>query len=292
MDGYPVAASPVIKSQPKSLSVKDYPTDEPHHLDREAIDAEAHALEARLARQQDLLYGASTHSVLIVLQGMDTSGKDGSIKHVMSAINPIGCHVWSFKAPTAEELGHDFLWRIHQRTPARGMMAIFNRSHYEDVLVVRVHKLAPRDVWQARYSEINDFERTLTNSGVILLKFFLHISKNEQKQRLLEREQEADKSWKLSAGDWQERAYWDDYTAAYEDALARCGTSWAPWHIVPADAKWYRNYAIARAIVERLEPYEHLWERALTRMGKERLRELREARIPEREAAISKQDTK
>ncbi|MGE5334569.1 MAG: PPK2 family polyphosphate kinase [Nitrososphaerota archaeon] len=283
---------PVITSQPKSLSLKDYPTAEPHHLDREAIDAEALALEARLARQQDLLYGAGTHSVLIVLQGMDTSGKDGSIKHVMSAINPVGCHVWSFKVPTAEELAHDFLWRIHQRTPARGMMAIFNRSHYEDVLVVRVHKLVPRDVWQARYGEINDFERTLTNSGVILLKFFLHISKKEQKQRLLEREQEADKSWKLSVGDWQERAYWDDYAAAYEDALARCGTSWAPWHIVPADAKWYRNYAIARAIVERLEPYEHLWERALTKMGKARLRELREARIPEREAAISGQDAK
>jgi PPK2 family polyphosphate:nucleotide phosphotransferase len=217
---------------------------------------------------------------------MDTSGKDGTIKHVMSAINPIGCHVWSFKVPTSEELAHDFLWRIHRRTPARGMMAIFNRSHYEDVLVARVHKLVPRGVWQTRYDEINAFEQTLTNSGVILLKFFLYVSKDEQKQRLLAREQDSTKAWKLSVGDWQERAYWDDYTAAYEDTLARCGTSWAPWHIVPADSKSYRNYIVARTIAERLEPYEHRWERTLTDMGKERRQELQSAQIPEREASV------
>jgi PPK2 family polyphosphate:nucleotide phosphotransferase len=252
---------------------------------RATVEAESKAFEARLARQQELLFGAGSHSVLIVLQGMDTAGKDGTIKQVMSAINPTGCHVWSFKVPTADELAHDFLWRIHRRTPERGMMAIFNRSHYEDVLVPRVHKLAPRAVWQARYGEINAFEQMLTNNGVIVLKFFLHISKDEQKRRLLAREQESNKSWKLAVGDWQERAFWSEYTAAYEDALARCGTSWAPWHIVPADAKWYRNYAVARTIVERLEPYERGWERTLVDVGKQRLRELEAAHIPERETA-------
>ena len=280
----------VIDSQPHSLSLDNYPTRHPHHLDEDAIRAEARELEARMARQQALLYGAGTHSVLIILQGMDTSGKDGAIKHVMSAINPAGCHVWSFKVPTADELAHDFLWRIHQRTPARGMMAIFNRSQYEDVLIVRVHKLVPRGVWQGRYDEINAFERLLTENNVILLKFFLHISKDEQRQRLLGREQDPTKAWKLSVDDWRERALWGDYTAAYEEALARCGTSWAPWQIVPADAKWYRNYVIARAIVERLEPYEHAWQRTLSEMGAERLAELHKARIPDRDAALSMLD--
>lgn len=278
-----VATARIVDSQPKDVSLSDYPTDKLEHLDRKAIETESAELETRLAHQQDLLYGAATQSVLIVLQGMDTSGKDGTIKHVMSAINPTGCHVWSFKAPSAEELAHDFLWRIHQRTPPRGMMAIFNRSHYEDVLVARVHNLVPRKVWQERYDAINAFEQMLTNSGVILLKFFLHISKDEQKRRLLEREQDPDKAWKLSVGDWQERAFWDDFVAAYEDALARCGTPWAPWYIVPADTKWFRNYVVAHTIVEQLKPYERVWEQALDELGKERLRELREAHIPERE---------
>jgi PPK2 family polyphosphate:nucleotide phosphotransferase len=278
-----MAASAVIDSQPKSLSLNDYPTNKPHHLDRETITAEVRTLEARMARQQELLYGAATKSVLIVLQGTDTAGKDGTIKHVMSTINPIGCHAWSFKVPTAEELAHDFLWRIHQRTPPRGMMAIFNRSHYEDVLVARVHKLVPRAVWQKRYGAINDFEQMLTENGVIVLKFFLHISKHEQKQRLLAREQDTSKAWKLTVGDWREREHWDEYVAAYEDALARCGTSWAPWYIVPADTKWYRDYVVARAIVEQMEPHERAWERALADLGKQRLRELQEAHIPERD---------
>lgn len=277
-------ASTTIDTQPRTLSLKDYPPEKPDHLVRATVEAETKSLEARLARLQELLFGAGSHSVLIVLQGMDTAGKDGTIKQVMSAINPTGCHVWSFKVPTADERAHDFLWRIHRRTPERGMMAIFNRSQYEDVLVPRVHKLAPRAVWQARYGEINAFEQMLTNSGVIVLKFFLHISKDEQKRRLLAREQEPNKSWKLAVGDWQERAFWSAYTAAYEDALGRCGTSWAPWHIVPADAKWYRNYAVARTIVERLEPYERGWERTLVDVGKQRLRELEAAHIPEREA--------
>jgi len=277
-----MAASAVIDSQPKSLALNDYPTNKPHRLDRDAIAEEVKTLEERMARQQELLYGAATNSVLIVLQGTDTAGKDGAIKHVMSAINPIGCHAWSFKVPTAEELAHDFLWRIHQRTPPRGLMAIFSRSHYEDVLVARVHKLVPRAIWQKRYGTINDFEQMLTQNGVILLKFFLHISKDEQKQRLLAREEDTSKAWKLTVGDWREREHWDDYVAAYEDALARCGTSWAPWYIVPADTKWYRDYVIARTIVEQLEPHERAWERALADLGKQRLRELQEADIPER----------
>jgi len=277
-----MAAPAVIDSQPKSISLDDYPTSKPQRLDRDAIDAEAKTLEERMTRQQELLYGAATHSVLIVFQGTDTAGKDGTIKHVMSAINPIGCHAWSFKVPTAEELAHDFLWRIHQRTPTRGMMAIFNRSHYEDVLVARVHKLVPRGVWKERYGAINNFEQMLTQNGVILLKFFLHISKDEQKQRLLAREQDTSKAWKLTANDWWERERWDDYMAAYEDALARCGTAWAPWYIVPSDTKWYRDYLVAHAIVEKLEPYERAWERTLAEMGKQRLRELQEADIPER----------
>jgi PPK2 family polyphosphate:nucleotide phosphotransferase len=284
-----VSASPVIDFQPKSISLNDYPSEKPAHLDHAKIDVEAQTLEARMARQQELLFGAGTHSVLIVLQGMDTSGKDGTIKHVMSAVNPTGCHVWSFKVPTTEELAHDYLWRIHQKTPERGMMAIFNRSHYEDVLVARVHKLAPRAVWSRRYDEINAFERMLTDNGVILIKVFLHISKDEQKQRLLAREREADKSWKLAVGDWQERAHWTDYTDAYADLLARCGTAWAPWHIVPANSKWYRNYLIARVIVERLEPYAHGWERTLTEMGRQRRRELQAAQIPEREQSLAEE---
>lgn len=281
-----MAATPIIDSQPKALSLKDYSSDRPNHLDRAAIEAESQALVTQIAEQQELLFGAGTQSVLIVLQGMDTAGKDGTVKHVMSAINTTGCHVWNFKVPTDEERAHDFLWRVHQKTPARGMMAIFNRSHYEDVLVARVHKLVPRAVWQARYEQINAFERMLTSDGMIVLKFFLHISKDEQKQRLLAREHDAEKSWKLAVGDWQERAHWDDYTAAYEDALARCGTSWAPWHIVPANAKWYRDYLIAQAIVERLEPYAHGWKRALTELGKQRRNELQAAHIAEREASL------
>jgi PPK2 family polyphosphate:nucleotide phosphotransferase len=224
---------------------------------------------------QELLYGAAHQSVLIILQGLDTSGKDGTIKHVMSQINPIGCHAWAFKVPTAEELSHDFLWRVHQRTPARGMFAIFNRSHYEDVLVVRVHNLVPEDVWRKRYEQINHFEHLLAQNDTIICKFFLHISKDEQKRRLLAREQNPDKSWKLSLADWQERAYWDAYQEAYADALGRCGTPWAPWQIIPANKKWYRNFAIARALVERLTPYQQRWQQELRERGKAELEKIR-----------------
>ncbi len=208
---------------------------------------------ARLRELQNVLYAEHKHAVLIILQGMDASGKDGTIRHVMRGINPQGVQVTSFKVPTAEELDHDFLWRIHQHTPGRGMIAIFNRSHYEDVLVVRVEELVPRSVWEARYEHINAFERLLADSGVTILKFFLHISKAEQKKRLEERLRLPEKRWKFAVGDLHVRQKWNDYMAAYEDALTRCNTPWAPWYIVPADRKWYRNLVISSVLVETLE---------------------------------------
>ncbi len=253
---------------PRKVSLDDYDPADTGGLDKAQARKEMRELEARLAAQQELLYGAAQHAVLVVLQGMDTSGKDGTIKHVMRSVNPAGCQVWYFKEPTPNELAHDFLWRVHQRTPARGMLGIFNRSHYEDVLVVRVHRLVPHEVWEQRYDQINDFERMLTANNTILLKFFLHISKDEQEHRLLAREKDPEKAWKLSADDWREREHWAEYQKAYEDALGRCATKEAPWHIVPADKKWYRNIVIARAIVARLEPYERRWKRDLAELGK------------------------
>jgi PPK2 family polyphosphate:nucleotide phosphotransferase len=221
--------------------------------------------------------------VLIVLQGVDTAGKDGTIRQVATALNPAGCTVAAFKEPTAEELSHDFLWRIHRQAPASGMIAFFNRSHYEDVLVARVHKLVPAEEWKQRYKEINDFERMLARNGTLVLKFFLHLSKDEQRKRLLAREQEPDKAWKIAAADWQERRYWDNYEAAYEDALGKCSAEWAPWYIVPANHKWYRNYVVARTVVERLSKHEASWKAGLLERGKRELAALKEAHISERE---------
>jgi len=207
----------------------------------------------RLFDLQEILYAQARHSLLIVLQAMDTGGKDGTISHVMGGVNPQGCQVVSFKQPTPEELAHDFLWRVHRRTPARGQITIFNRSHYEDVLVVRVHDLVPESVWRQRYEQINEFEELLAESGTTILKFFLHISKEEQKERLQARLDDPTKQWKFNVDDLKERALWDEYVAAYEDALSRCSTEAAPWFIVPANHKWYRNVVVARIIVEALE---------------------------------------
>ncbi len=199
------------------------------------------------------MWAQGEHALLIVLQALDAGGKDGVIRHVMSGVNPQGCQVTSFKVPTEEELEHDYLWRIHKATPRRGYIGIFNRSHYEDVLVVRVHNLVPEDVWQQRYEQINHFERLLADSGTTILKFFLYISKDEQKERFEARLRDPRKNWKFSVKDVKERGYWDDYVRAYEDALGRCSTPWAPWYIVPANRKWYRNLVISQAIVETLE---------------------------------------
>jgi PPK2 family polyphosphate:nucleotide phosphotransferase len=207
----------------------------------------------RLRELQQVLWAEYRHALLIVLQAMDAGGKDGTIKHVMRGVNPQGCRVTSFKVPTEEELDHDFLWRVHKAVPRRGHIGIFNRSHYEDVLVVRVRNLAPPDVWQKRYEQINHFERLLAETGTTILKFFLFISKEEQKQRFEERLADPHKNWKFSMGDVEERAYWGDYMQAYEDALSRCSKPWAPWYVIPADRKWYRNLAISQIIVETLE---------------------------------------
>ena len=210
-------------------------------------------LNDRLETLQEALWAEHRHKVLVVLQGMDTSGKDGTIRHVFEGVNPLGVRVAAFKAPTQEELEHDFLWRVHARVPGRGEMVIFNRSHYEDVLVARVQKLVPPEVWQARYGQINDFERLLADTGTTILKFFLHISKDEQKERLQARLDDPQKQWKFRKGDLVDRALWDEYIKAYEEALSRTSQKHAPWYIVPADKKWYRNLVVATVLVKALE---------------------------------------
>jgi len=240
--------------------------------------AEAERRTAQMADEfaevQELLYGAAQQSVLIVLQGMDTSGKDGTSRHVLTGVNPQGVDVTSFKAPGPEELAHDFLWRIHKAAPARGIVGVYNRSQYEQVLVVRVHKLAPTEQIEAAYGQINDYERLLTETGTILAKFFLHLSKDEQRRRLLAREKDVSKAWKLNPGDWAERAYWDEYTAAYEAALSRCSTEAAPWYILPADHKWAAQLALAQALTATLRPYRQGWLDKLTELQKKMLDEL------------------
>ncbi len=207
----------------------------------------------KLDKLQYLLYAEHKHALLIVLQGIDAAGKDGTIRHVMASVNPQGCTVTSFKTPTPEEAAHDFLWRVHKAVPERGDIGIFNRSHYEDVLVVRVHNLVPKDVWSQRYDQINEFEEILTDNNVKILKFFLHISKDEQKRRFQERIDDPDRRWKISQADFDERKFWNDYTSAYEDALEKCSTGRAPWYVIPANKKWFRNLAVSHIIPETLE---------------------------------------
>lgn len=210
-------------------------------------------LTGEMSVLQERLYAEHKHALLIVLQGMDTSGKDGTIEHVFEGVNPQGVSVASFKGPTPVELSHDFLWRVHQCTPGKGEMTIFNRSHYEDVLIVRVHELVPEKVWRRRYEHILNFERLLTDEGTTILKFFLHINKDEQKARFLDRLETPDKNWKFNPADLKERDYWDDYQKAYEEAIARTSTKSAPWYIVPANHKWFRDLLIASAIVQTLK---------------------------------------
>ena len=207
----------------------------------------------RLDQLQYLLYASKRYALLVILQALDCGGKDGTIRHVMSGVNPQGCHVTSFKTPSAEEAAHDFLWRVHQAVPDRGEIGIFNRSHYEDVLIARVHKLVPKAIWSKRYDQINDFEKMLTENNVRILKFYLHISKEEQKKRIQERLNDPTKNWKLSPEDFKERKYWNDYMDAFEDALRYCGTGWAPWYIIPANKHWFRNLAVSHIIVKAME---------------------------------------
>lgn len=229
------------------------PDETEQYKKRKDVAAELEKQRGRISGLQARLYGEHRRSMLIVLQAMDTGGKDGTISHVFEGVNPQGCQVWSFKTPSADEVDHDFLWRYHQRTPPRGMIHIFNRSHYEDVLVVRVKDLVPEKVWRPRYELINQFEHLLSAGGVTVLKFYLHISKEEQKRRLESRLRDPDKRWKFSANDLREREFWDSYQAAFQDAINNTSTPYAPWYVVPANAKWYRNLVIARTIADTLE---------------------------------------
>lgn len=262
----------------RQVKLEEFATGEEAGLKRAEAEEKTARFIGELVELQDLLYAVHAQSVLVVLQGRDTSGKDGTIRHVAGPLNSQSCAVASFKVPTDEELSHDFLWRIHARTPSLGHIQIFNRSHYEDVLVVRVHELAPEEVWRSRYEHINAFERLLSDSSTIILKFYLHISKEEQMKRLLNREKDAIKSWKLSAGDWKEREHWDDYTKAYEDALNHCSTQHAPWFIVPADKKWFRNLAVAETLRNALMPYRERWLEKLEVVGREKMKEIDEYR--------------
>ncbi|MDE0637853.1 MAG: polyphosphate kinase 2 family protein [Candidatus Poribacteria bacterium] len=210
-------------------------------------------LQKQMFKLQELLYAESQHALLVILQGMDTCGKDGTIRKVMAGINVQGCSVVNFKVPSVDEISRDFLWRAHKAVPQKGKIGIFNRSHYEDVLVVRVHDLVPKSIWEQRYQQINDFEKMLVENGTIVLKFFLHISKDEQKERLEARINDPSKHWKITEADIRERAYWDDYMQAYEAVLQKCSTDWAPWYVIPANKKWYRNLVITERIVETLE---------------------------------------
>lgn len=263
---------------PGSFHLSKVPTDSDGGLDKEEGQKRAEALGRELDELEDLLYYAGTHALLVVLQGMDTAGKDGMIRFLLGQVNGQSCRVESFKVPTPVELAHDFLWRVHAKTPARGEMTLFNRSHYEDVGVVRVHNLVPKPVWRARYGQIREFEALLASQNTIVLKFFLHISKQEQEERLMAREREVEKAWKLSVGDWKERAFWDDYQDAYSDAIGKCAAKHAPWFVVPADRKWYRNLAVAEAIVEALRPYREAWLNDLKKVGDAALAELAEYR--------------
>ena len=232
----------------------------------------------KLAALHDVLYAEHKHALLIVLQGMDASGKDGTIRHVMSGVNPQGCAVTSFKQPTGPELDHDYLWRIHAAVPARGSIGIFNRSQYEDVLIARVHKLAPRKTIEQRYGEINAFEKMLTNSGITILKFFLHMSKEEQAKRLEARLTDRMKGWKISAADYKEREYWDDYQLAYQEAVARCSTKEAPWYVIPSDHKWFRNYAVSEVVIRTLQSLHMKYPEASTIVRSSKTNESRDSR--------------
>ncbi len=221
--------------------------------DKEEAKIATEKLIDRVSELQERLYANSSHSLLIVLQGMDTSGKDGTIKNVMSGVNPQGCKVVTFKTPSAEELTHDFLWRVHQKAPAKGQIGIFNRSHYEDVLITRVHDLIPDKMVKQRFDQIKEFEELLSENGTVIVKFFLHISKDEQKKRLEERICDLEKRWKFNDADLEERKLWKDYEEAFEAMMSATSTECAPWHIIPANHKWYRNLVIADRVVDALE---------------------------------------
>ncbi|MBG0785982.1 MAG: polyphosphate kinase 2 family protein [Anaerolineaceae bacterium] len=246
MDQYRVSPGSNVK-------LSDFATRYEDDLEKKEGKAQLAEKAVALSQLQELLYAEHKHKVLIVLQGIDTSGKDSTIRHVFGDVNPQGTKVANFKVPTEKELDHDYLWRVHPHTPGKGEIVIFNRSHYEDVLVVRVHGLVPEKVWKKRYDHINAFERLLADEGTTILKFFLNVSKEEQARRFLARLDEPEKRWKFNPGDLEEREYWDDYNKAYEDMLSKTSTGWAPWYVIPSDRKWYRNLAVATVILKTLQ---------------------------------------
>jgi PPK2 family polyphosphate:nucleotide phosphotransferase len=247
-------SQPIIPPIGKHIHLADYDTHDVNgNWDKESANEQIERNTKASSELAYRLYAEDRRAVLLVLQGMDTSGKDGTIRTVLTGVNPQSFSIVSFKTPSAEELDHDFLWRIHKAIPARGHIGIFNRSHYEDVLVVRVHNLVPEKEWRSRYERINEFEELLTEGGVILVKCFLHIGKEEQRERLQARLDNPHKLWKFNKGDLEERKLWDDYQQAYEDALTKCNTKHAPWHIIPSDRKWYRNLLVSQILRETLE---------------------------------------
>lgn len=247
-------AKELIATPGKKIKLDDWDPEDTLGWEKgRAMKASLEKTIEKLDSLQYLLYAERKHALLIVLQGLDAAGKDGTIRHVMSGVNPQGCRVTSFKKPTSEELAHDFLWRVHKAVPPAGDIGIFNRSHYEDVLVARVHNLVPKGVWSQRYHQINDFECMLEENGVKILKFFLHISKDEQKRRFQQRIDDTNRQWKISESDFAERKYWAEYTEAYEAALTKCSTEHAPWYVIPSNKKWFRNLAVSHIIVETLE---------------------------------------
>ncbi len=271
--------SNVVLVEPgKKIDLSNIDPGPPKNITKEQGQRQLADISDELFELQDLLWGAKTHSMLIVLQGRDAAGKDGAIKHVAGAFNPRGINVVSFGVPTPEEREHDFLWRVHRHAPRKGEIAIFNRSHYEDVIVVRVHDLVPKALWKERYDHINDFEELLAEHNTIVLKFFLHISKDEQEKRLLEREKDPKTAWKLNANDWKEREKWGEFSDAYQEVFERCASKTAPWHLVPADSKWYRNLIVAEAVRDALQPHKKAWQDKLERDGRARSAELAQFR--------------
>ena len=248
-------------------------------VEKEAGLARLDELGQEFAELGNLLTYAGQHALLVVLQGRDASGKDGAIRKILEFSNIQNAHVHPFKVPTEEERGHDFLWRVHKVVPPRGHIALFNRSHYEDVIAARVHQLVPPPIWKGRFAQINAFEELLTASNVIILKFFLHVSRKEQLQRLLDREKDPRTAWKLNPGDWRELPLWNEVTEAYEEALRRCATPAAPWYLVPADKKWFRNLAILERLVLALRPHRKAWLATLKEIGKDALKEIRALRL-------------
>ncbi|HUB83797.1 MAG TPA: polyphosphate kinase 2 family protein [Bryobacteraceae bacterium] len=257
----------VVKPGAK-FKLEEFKPDKTFGYDKESADEHLKKNLERLCDLQYRLYAEGKRSVLVVLQGIDAGGKDGTIKHVMSGMNPQGVTVTSFKVPEGAEKRHDYLWRIHQAVPEWGKIGIFNRSHYEDVLVVRVHDLVPEKVWRRRYDEINDFERMLSDSGVHIVKFLLYISKDEQEKRFRERIDEKQKNWKFSPSDLKEREFWNQYIEAYEDMLRKCSKKHAPWYVIPSNNKWFRNLAVSQILADRLEEMDLKFPKAATDLSK------------------------